>query len=117
MPSVTETMLWSLAGTRDVIIIATGSVALLLLIVALVFTVIVGVASRILLGTLKTLVKDDVTPLVGEARLTVKQVRGTTAFVSDTAVKPVIRVYGIFAGARRAFTVLVGIAGKRKNEP
>jgi hypothetical protein len=40
-------------------------------------------------------------------RVTTENVRGTVAFVSDNAVKPVVRVYSTYAGARRFVAVLV----------
>jgi len=46
---------------------------------------------------------------VQSVRLTVQRVQGTVAFISETAVSPVIRIYGIFAGARRAAGVVSGV--------
>jgi len=39
-------------------------------------------------------------------RETTENVRGTVAFVSDYAVTPVVRTYGIIAGARRFMAVV-----------
>jgi hypothetical protein len=43
----------------------------------------------------------------------VDSIRGTTSFVADTAVAPVIRLYGIVSGIRRFLSVLTGF-GKRR---
>lgn len=103
----------SLQEWRDVIIIAAGAMMILVLLAAFIFTVVLGLASRSLLGTVQTLLKGEVTPLLETARQTLQQVRGTTAFIGETAVSPIIRVYGLVAGARRVGGVLSGITGRR----
>jgi hypothetical protein len=42
-----------------------------------------------------------------------QQVRGTTTFVSEKAVRPLVRTYGFVAGVRRAFAVLGGLTRRR----
>ena len=108
--------LLSLADIRDVIIIASGAIAILLLIALFVFTVVVGLALRVLLGTVRALLGEEVTPLVQSTRQTVKRVQGTAAFVTETAVSPVIRVYGVVAGGRRFIAVVSGITNRRKRQ-
>jgi len=39
-----------------------------------------------------------------------EEVRSTTAFVSETAVSPIIRVYSILAAIRRAAAVIFGLS-------
>ena len=99
---------------RDVIIIAAGSLTILVLLALFILTVVLGLTVRGLLGVIQTLLKDDVTPLVKSAQVTVHRVQGTTAFVGEAAVSPIIRVYGVVAGTRRAFGVLSGIASRRR---
>jgi hypothetical protein len=82
--------------------------------VAIVLGIVVGVSARGLIGTVQSLLRDDVQPTLRSARQTVDSIRGTTSFVADTAVAPVIRVYGIFSGVRRFLSVLVGF-GKRRS--
>jgi len=106
----------SLQEWRDIIIIAAGSLMILVLLAVFIFTVVLGIAARALLGTLQTVLKGEVTPLLTSARQTLHNVRGTTAFIGETAVAPVIRVYGIVAGTRRALGVLTGVTGRR-NRP
>lgn len=99
---------------RDVVIIVAGSLTILVLLALLVLTLVLGVAARMLLSALQTLLKEEVTPLLGSARHTVQRVHGTTTFVGETAVAPIIRVYGAVAGTRRAMAVLSGLAGRRR---
>ena len=106
----------SLDNIRDIVIIVAGSLAVLVLIAALVFTVVLGLASRALLRTLRSVLKDDLGPLLESAQQTVQTVRGTTAFIGEKAVSPIIRVYGVFPGARRAVGVVTGVVGRRKDD-
>lgn len=103
----------SLEELRDVIIIAAGALTILVLLAIFVITIVVGLAARTLLRTVQTLLKGEVTPLLDSARQTLDNVRGTTAFIGQTAVSPIIRVYGLYAGAKRMVGVLGGLAGRR----
>lgn len=103
----------SLEELRDVIIIAAGALTILVLLAIFVITIVVGLAARTLLRTVQTLLKGEVTPLLDSARQTLDNVRGTTAFIGQTAVSPIIRVYGLYAGAKRMLGVLGGLAGRR----
>lgn len=104
----------SLQEWRDVIIIASGSLLILVLLALFIFTVVLGLATRALLAALQTLVKGELTPLADSLRHTLYSVQGTTAFIGETAVTPVIRVYGVVAGARRAAGVLSGVARRNR---
>lgn len=98
---------------RDIVIIVVGSLAILVLLAMLVFTVAIGIAARMLLGTVRSLITDDVKPVVDSAHQTVRTVRGTATFISETAVTPVVKVYGMAAGARRMVSVITGVTGRR----
>ena len=63
----------------------------------------------------KGVVSDSVQPTLENVRETTENVRGTVAFVSDYAVTPVVRSYGIIAGARR-FMVVVSRFRRRSEE-
>ena len=55
--------------------------------------------------------------LLDSAKGTTDTVRGTAEFVSHAAVTPVIRVYGVAAGLRRAAGVLTGLTGADSDKP
>jgi hypothetical protein len=100
---------------RDIVIIAAGSLLILLFLAALIFTVALGFASRSTIGAARDVINTEVKPLLDNANQTVVTVRGTTTFVSETAVTPIIRVYGVVAGTRKAIQVLSGfVAGRDK---
>jgi hypothetical protein len=105
----------SLEDWRDIVIIVAGSLLILLFLAALIFTVALGFASRSTLGAARNVIDTGVKPLVENANQTVVTVRGTTTFVSETAVTPIIRIYGVVAGTRKALSVLTGfVAGREK---
>jgi len=103
----------SLEELRDLIIVVWGILGIVFLLVALVLGIVVGVSARGLIGTVQSLLRDDVQPALRSARQTADSIRGTTSFVADTAVAPVIRLYGIVSGIRRFLSVLTGF-GKRR---
>lgn len=102
-----------LTSTRDIVIVAAGVLLIMVLMALFIFTVVLGLVTRTLLSAIQTMLKEEVTPLLGSARQTVQKVQGTTTFISETAVSPIIRVYSVAAGARRAVGVLSGIASRR----
>lgn len=105
-------MILSIETTRDWVVVLAGSLLILVFLATLIFTVVLGLAARALLGTIRSLLKDDVSPLVSSARGTVQKVQGTASFVGESAASPIIRVYGMVAGARRAIGVLSSFAGR-----
>lgn len=80
-------------------------------IVALVATVVLGLLARALLKKSLSLIDENVKPLLGTAKQTADHVKGTAGFVSQAAVTPIVRTYGVVAGVRRAAGVLSGLSG------
>ncbi len=56
--------------------------------------------------SLAKLLREEIKPILDSADETVRTVRGTTAFVSDTFVNPVIRVSGFASGILQALRIL-----------
>lgn len=101
---------------RDIVIIGAGVLMILTFAAMFVFTIVLGLSVRALLGVVKTLLQEEVNPLLDTTRSTLKQVQGTATFIGENAVKPVVKVYGTVAGAKRAVGVLSGIRGRRKKQ-
>lgn len=83
---------FSIATIRDLAIIAMvviGGIGLLL-----------GVALAALLLWLVLVIRDRIIPMLEKLTATAETVRGTTAFVSEELVSPLIKVAGAAAGAR-----------------
>lgn len=87
-----------LAALRDIAIVILALVAILELLVLLIVAV---------------LIYKKLSPVLDSARAATNNVRGTTAFMADTLVKPIIGTIGFAVGARRTLSVLTGL-GKRK---
>ena len=87
-----------LASMRDIAIIVLAIAAILDLLVILIIAV---------------LLYKKLSPVLDSAKVATNNIRGTTAFMSDTMVKPLIGVIGFAIGLRRTLSVLTGL-GKRK---
>lgn len=73
------------------------------------FTLVLGYLSTTTLLRTRRLLK-TVQPTLENVRETTSTIRNTVAFVSDTAVKPVVTTYGAIAGARRFMAVISGLS-------
>ncbi len=104
----------SLQYIRDLIIIISGCLFALVMIVSLIFVIVLGVAIAGLVGVTKGVMREQLSPTLDSARHVVDDVRGTTAFIADTTVSPIIRIYGLITGLRRGAAALAGFGRKRK---
>jgi len=98
--------------TRDLIIIAWGLLSVLAVGLACMFVFSLWRGTSALIGNVRTVVNEDVRPIIATGEETVKNVTGTTRFVGDTVVSPIIRLYGIIAGIRRGFSVFTRVSGR-----
>ena len=74
-------------------------------------TLIIGVALIVLilqLASLINLLQNEIRPILRSATETVESVRGTTAFLGETVVEPVIKLNSYLASVRRVLE-LIGI--------
>jgi hypothetical protein len=89
-----------------------GSIAFLTIII---ITLGTGLMSWNILGRIRRILKDNVQPATANVRETTQNIKGTMSYISDTAVRPVVTVYGVAAGARR-FVAVVSRFTKKKDE-
>jgi hypothetical protein len=89
--------------------------------IAVIFVVLLSLVTVILLAAITAAlvflafqIKDRVIPLLEEATGTVKRVRGTTNFMTEEAVKPIINAAGQFSRLR---TMTKTVTGQRKKPP
>jgi hypothetical protein len=92
----------SLQDVRDVCIIAFTIAGTILFLVAIVVTLVAGLAAIATFRAAHRLIDEGVKPAVNN-------VRGTVTFISDTTVSPIIRVYGLFSGIKRGLGALAGL--------
>jgi hypothetical protein len=93
-----------MAAARDVaiIILAVESIIIGALLVFLIFQ----------MQALARFLKEEIRPILESVNETASTVRGTTNFVSDTVVSPVMRAAGLVSALRRIIDVLT----RRKTE-
>ena len=102
----------TLTDIRDIVVIVVGILSVLAIFIFIIFTVLIGFTSWRLIRAARGTVKDGVPPILENAQETVRTVQGTVAFVGDSFVRPIIRVYGVFAGIRKAVGVLGRSSGR-----
>lgn len=93
---------------RDIAIIALALV-----------TLIIGLFLIILIFQLQSLIvllRDEIKPILDSANQTANTVRGTTTFVSDAVVTPLIEVASFASGVGQTFKTLAGTGRKRKRQ-
>jgi hypothetical protein len=97
---------------RDITVVAFGFLFLLGAIIWLA----VAVAVLLLVMTLRRLLRENVAPAVDSLKDTLDNVKGTTEFVGETAVAPIVRVYSIVRGLRSGLGAVGGIGGKLRRK-
>ncbi|HXK33848.1 MAG TPA: hypothetical protein VNM91_07555 [Dehalococcoidia bacterium] len=97
------------ATFRDWVIIIMGISVAAFFIVGLVMMIVLGLVLRALLRKVSDVMDEGVRPLLGSAKETAQTVKGTSTYVSQAAVQPIIKTYGVVAGVRRAASVIAGI--------
>lgn len=105
----------TLADWRDVFIIAYTIAGALAFLFIIIFTIVIGALATMTLLRVRRILKNNVGPTLDNVRETTESVRGTVSFVSETAVKPMVKVYGVAAGARRFVVVLARFARSRQS--
>ncbi len=74
-------------------------------------TLVIGAFLVILIFQLQSLIsvlRNEIRPILDSANQTVSTVRGTSSFVSDTVVDPIIKVSSALSGIREAWRVMAG---------
>lgn len=99
----------SLEEVRDIVIIVYGAMGVLLMLVFVIVSVLLWLAVRGLTRAIRALLDDPVRPTLEEVQRTAQNVRGTTEFIADTAVHPLIRVVAAVRGVRRGISTVAGL--------
>jgi hypothetical protein len=108
-------ILLSLADARDIAIIVYCAIGVVIFLVAGLLTIAILFGAWRLVRRANTILKDNVQPASENVKATAQNIKGTVEYVSNTAVKPVVKVYGAAAGARR-FVGVVARFTNRKSE-
>jgi hypothetical protein len=90
---------------RDIFIIFLGLGAFLVILL-LVALVVITAYLVLKVNDLTQMLNREIKPMLAQLQSTVSTARGTTAFLSEQAVKPVITTVSAFAGVRAIFRTL-----------
>ena len=93
---------------RDITVIFLGAFFVLAAIVWLA----VAIAVLIVVLTVRGVIKNNAAPALDSLKETLDNVKGTTEFVGETAVAPIVRVYSIVRGVRSGLGAVTGIGSR-----
>jgi len=108
--------IWGLATNAP----ATAVVRDIAIIVLALVTGVIGVFLAILIFQVQSLIallRNEIKPILDSANQTVSTVRGTSTFVSDTVVSPMIQALSFASGVRQTAKVLFRGPGRRSRSP
>ena len=98
----------TITDIRDIVIIVGGLLSVIALVVMIVATIVIGLLTVRLLRAARRTFEEGVPPLLENAQETVKSVKGTADYLSDSAAEPAIRAYAAVSRVQRMFDVLSG---------
>jgi hypothetical protein len=99
---------------RDFFIMCFAAAGTFLFLVAIFFTVVLGLLGTGTFLRTRRILKDSVGPALENVKQTTGTVRATVSFISDHAVTPVVKAYSLMAGARRFLVVVTRLRGRKK---
>ena len=105
--------LLSLADVRDIVVIVYGIMGVVLFAVLAIVAVALYFLLKGLLHTLSEMLDESVKPTLESVKSAAETVRGTTEFVCKTAVTPIVRTYGAFAGVRKGLGVFATLTRRK----
>ena len=73
-----------------------------------------GIVATVLIIVFTLLLYFKVSPILDSAAGTARNVRGTSTFVSDTIVKPIIKVRSFTSGVQRAMGIVTRLSGRKE---
>ncbi len=97
--------------------VVTATVRDITIIILALSTTVIGLSLIVLIFQVQSLIgllRDEIRPILISANETARTVRGTTAFLSDSVVRPVISIAGYASGIRQVVGLLTG---SRKRHP
>lgn len=104
--------LYHLGGADQSALTRLTDIAVILMVLLFFLVVVLLAAVVAALWFLVIQVKDRVIPLLEEATGTVKQVRNTTSFIGEEAVRPIVGVAGWFSKQREMTRIVTGRSKK-----
>lgn len=103
----------SLENLRDLVIVVYGVMGILLVIALIVVSIGLWLAVRVLTRTLNELLREQIRPTLDEVQATARNVRGTSEFIADSTVSPLIRALAVVRGVRRGLGRVTSLVRRR----
>lgn len=97
---------------RDIMVVSFG----FLFVLAGLVWVAVAVAVLLLVLQVRKLLRENVAPAVDSLKDTLDNVKGTTEFVGETTVAPIVKVYSMFRGVRSGMGAVGGISSRLRRK-
>jgi len=109
-------LLWleTMEEWRDLFIMVFCAIGILAFLVVTILAIVTGFLGIFTVNSTRRVVSSNLGPALENVRETTSTVRGTVSFVSDNAVKPIVRAYSAYAGARKFVSVMVRITRGRR---
>jgi hypothetical protein len=104
----------SLEELRDIVIVVYGVMGILLLVALIIAILGLWLAVRVLTRALARLLEDPIRPTLHEFHATARNVRGTSDFIADSTVHPLIRILAVGRGIRRGVGIVARLARRRR---
>jgi hypothetical protein len=104
----------SLEELRDIVIVVYGVMGILLLVALIIAILGLWLAVRVLTRALARLLEDPIRPTLHEFHATARNVRGTSDFIADSTVHPLIRILAVGRGIRRGVGMVARLARRRR---
>jgi hypothetical protein len=105
-------LLVSLGDLRDIVVIVWGVISAIFFFVAIIVAIVIGFSVKGLLKKVRELLDENVKPTLDSVKETADTIRGTTEFVSKTAITPMVKTYGTMAGLKKGLSILGKVRGK-----
>ena len=109
------TILFLIGMTIGVIYLAKSNVQVtsqirdIFIIILVLESFLIGAALIILiiqLALLSNLLQNEIRPILSSTKETIRTVKGTSQFISERAVRPIVTIGGILAGGRKLFEII-----------
>lgn len=98
----------SLADLRDVVVIVYGVMGIILMLALTIAAFGLWFAVRALSRVVQDLLNDPIKATLRDVQETVHNVRGTSEFIADTAVHPLVRAVAVTRGVKRGLASVTG---------
>ncbi|MBE7518612.1 MAG: hypothetical protein HS107_05140 [Thermoflexaceae bacterium] len=93
---------------RDIVIVFMGLFWVLAGLLAAVLIIVL----ILLAVTLRRVLRENAAPAIDSLKDTIDSVRGTTEFVGETAVSPIIRAYSVVKGVRSGVSAVTNLSNR-----